>query len=234
MKIIEIRDLMKNYRHVNALNKLNLDVSSGKILGILGPNGSGKTTLLKIIANLIKEDSGEILINKERPGINSRKLVSFMPDNDILMDWMDLNDAIGFYKDFFDDFNEEKTLEMLKILDLDKNLTTNVKKLSKGMREKFNLALTFGRDAMVYILDEPIGGVDIITRDKILESIISNFNQDSTIIITTHLIGEIEGIFDEVAFINQGRIILKEDADSLRESYGKDIEGVYREIYKEL
>lgn len=233
MKIVEINNLKKTYGVTMALNNLNLEMEAGKILGILGPNGSGKSTLLKILANIINQDSGKVLIDGQVPGLNSRKIVSFMPDGDFLMDWMTLKDAIEFYRDFFQDFNGDKAQELLEFLELDSKLDLEVKDLSKGMREKFHLVLTLARDAKLYILDEPIGGVDLLTRDKILESIITNFRPGSSMIITTHLVGDIEGIFDEVAFINRGEIILKDNADDLRSRYKKDIEGVYREVFKE-
>lgn len=233
MKIVEINNLKKTYGVTMALNNLNLEMEAGKILGILGPNGSGKSTLLKILANIINQDSGKVLIDGQVPGLNSRKIVSFMPDGDFLMDWMTLKDAIEFYRDFFQDFNGDKAQELLEFLELDSKLDLEVKDLSKGMREKFHLVLTLARDAKLYILDEPIGGVDLLTRDKILESIITNFRPGSSMIITTHLVGDIEGVFDEVAFINRGEIILKDNADDLRSRYKKDIEGVYREVFKE-
>lgn len=233
MKILDISNLNKQYGVDQALNNLNLELEPGRILGILGPNGSGKSTLLKILANIIRPDSGRVLINGEEPGIKTREIVSFMPDSDYLMEWMTLKDAIEFYRDFFQDFNGDKCQELLEFLELDSRLDIQVKDLSKGMREKFHLLLTLARDAKLYILDEPIGGVDIVTRDKILESIIANFRPSTNMIISTHLVGDIEGIFDEIALIDRGQIILHDNADNLRSRYGRDIEGVYREVFKE-
>lgn len=229
--IIEIKNLYKFYGGTNAVDFLNLNIKRGHIVGLLGPNGSGKTTLMKIIADIIKPIGGEVTINGIKPSVETRKIVSYLPDEDFLMDWMSMQDAIKFFEEFFEDFDIEKFNELLKTMELDMSLDNKVKSLSKGMREKFNLSLILARKADVYILDEPIGGVDIITRDKILESIITTFSEDKTMIISTHLVLELENIMDDVAFIKEGKIILSGNCDDLRKEYGKNIEGIYREVY---
>ena len=181
--IIEIKNLYKFYGGTNAVDFLNLNIKRGHIVGLLGPNGSGKTTLMKIIADIIKPIGGEVTINGIKPSVETRKIVSYLPDEDFLMDWMSMQDAIKFFEEFFEDFDIEKFNELLKTMELDMSLDNKVKSLSKGMREKFNLSLILARKADVYILDEPIGGVDIITRDKILESIITTFSEDKTMIM---------------------------------------------------
>lgn len=230
--IVEVKKAYKFYGGTTALDFIDLDIKKGNIVGLLGPNGSGKTTLLKVIANVIHPESGEIFVDGKKVGIETRKIVSYLPDNDFLLKWMTLNDAIKFYEDFFEDFSKEKMMELLNFMELDSKLGIKVKDLSKGMREKFNLSLILARDAEVYLLDEPIGGVDIITRDNILESIINTFVEGKTIIITTHLVSELEKILDEAVFIKDGKIILQGNCDDLRMEYGTNIEGVYRQVYR--
>ncbi|KNF07917.1 ABC-type multidrug transport system, ATPase component [Gottschalkia purinilytica] len=226
--IVEIKGLSKNYIRKKALKDVNLNLEKGKILGLLGQNGSGKTTLMKIMAGLLRKSSGEILIDGHSPGIYTKSVVSYLPDRSFLYKWMKVKDAIDFYKDFFDDFDEKKMDELLDFMKLPKD--AKVTTFSKGMTEKMNLSLALSRKAKLYILDEPIGGVDPATRDKILDAIINNYTEDSSMIITTHLVTDIERVFDEVAFIKEGEIILSGDAEELRQSKGKSINDIFKEV----
>ncbi len=227
--IIEIKDLRKFYSGKEALIDFNLKVEKGKIIGILGPNGSGKTTLLKLLAGLLKETRGEILIHGHNPGVYTKSIVSFLPDRNFLYKWMKVRDALEFFRNFFPDFQIEKGREMIKFMGLNEDM--DVESLSKGMTEKLNLSLVLSRDAKVYILDEPIGGVDIVARDQILDAIINNFNPESTMIITTHLVSEMENLFDEVVFIKDGRVHSQGNADELREEHKMQIADLYKEIF---
>lgn len=227
--IIEVKDLTKKYYNTIALNNISLNIEAGKVVGILGPNGSGKTTLIKILAGLLQETKGEILIDGHRPGVYSKSVVSYLPDRNFLYDWMKIRDAFELYKDFYKDFDEGKGDELLKFMKLDKNMKIN--SLSKGMKEKLNLTLVLSRKAKVYILDEPIAGVDPVARDQILNAIINNYEKDSSMIITTHLVRDMENIFDEVVFLGEGEIILQGNAEGLREEKSIQIDDLYKEIF---
>jgi len=229
--VLEANDLCKNYGKKMALTNLNLKLEKGKILGLLGPNGSGKTTLIKIITGLLRESSGQILVSGMKPGIESKKIVSYLPDKNYIYKWMKIKDAVQLFKDFYDDFDENKINELLKFMKLDKNM--KVTSLSKGMTEKLNLSLVLSRQAELYVLDEPIAGVDPVAREKILDAIINNYTKNSSMIITTHLVKDIERIFDDVAFISYGRIIKEENAEELRIQNNKSIDEIYREIFAE-
>lgn len=230
-KVLEVNNLYKKIGNKKILNGINLRLEEGKVLGILGPNGNGKTTLLNSIAGLIKATSGEILINEEKIQYKTRNMISFLQEKSVLCSWMTINDAIEFYKNFYNDFDEKKANELLKFMNLDRKL--NVKSLSKGMLEKLNLSLTLSRNTQLYILDEPISGVDILSREKIIDAIIQNISEDSSMIITTHYVGELEGIFDKVVFLNEGKIIEGGEAETLREKYNKSIEDIYKYIFAE-
>ncbi|MDU2120986.1 MAG: ABC transporter ATP-binding protein [Clostridium celatum] len=230
-QVFMINNLFKNIGNKKIIKGLNLSLNKGKVLGILGPNGKGKTTLLNIISGMVKPTSGEVLIDGVKVSCETKKLVSFLQEKNTLSSWMTIKDAISFYKDFFDDFDEKKIKELLKFMNLDENL--KIKTLSKGMLEKLNLSLTLSRKAKLYILDEPISGVDIVSREKIIAAIIDNIGKDSSMIITTHYVGELEGVFDEVAFLDDGKIVEVNDAEVLREKYGKSIEDIYKYIFAE-
>lgn len=230
-KIIEIKGLTKSYFNKKAINNLNLDIGKGKVVGILGPNGSGKTTLIKIITGILRETQGEVLIDGNKPGVQTKAIVSYLPDRNFLYNWMDIQEAINFYKDFYKDFDENKAYELLKFMKLDRNMKINA--LSKGMTEKLNLTLVLSRNAKVYVLDEPIAGVDPVARDQILDAIIKNYNEDSTMLITTHLVRDMESIFDDVVFLKEGEIYMQGNAESLREEKKMQIDDLYKEIFGE-
>jgi ABC-2 type transport system ATP-binding protein len=228
--ILETESLSKSYFRNKALKEITLNVKPGSVLGLLGPNGSGKTTFLKIIAGILNPSSGKILIDGHIPGVYTKAIVSYLPDNEYLLKWMKVKDAIKYFKDFYKDFDEKKAYELLEFMKLD--ASSSVKNLSKGMKEKLKLTLVLSRKAKLYVLDEPLGGVDPVAREKILDSIISSFNEESSMIITTHLVNDIERIFDEVAFISEGEIVLTGNAEELRTSRNKSIDELYREVFK--
>ena len=227
--IVEINNLTKRYGNKTALNKLNLNIQNGKIIGILGQNGSGKTTLIKILAGILRQTKGEVIIDGYSPGIYTKSIVSYLPDRNFLYNWMNIQDAIDMFKDFYTDFDEGKADELLKFMKLDRDM--KVDGLSKGMKEKLNLTLVLSRKARLYILDEPIAGVDPVARDQILDAIINNYEENSTMLITTHLVRDMEKMFDEVAFISEGEIILEGNADKLREEKSMQIDDLYKEIF---
>lgn len=227
--IIEIKDLSKLYGRKKALDNINLNIEKGKVVGILGPNGSGKTTLIKILTGLLRQSGGEILIDGKEPGPYTKSIVSYLPDRNFLYNWMNIQDAIDLYKDFYRDFDEEKAYELLEFMKLDKNM--KVDSLSKGMHEKLNLTLVLSRKSKLYILDEPIAGVDPVARDQILDAIIKNYNKESTMIITTHLVRDMESIFDDVAFLRDGVLELEGSAEELREERSMQIDDLYKEIF---
>lgn len=230
MKLIEFKNLSKNYGNKKALINVNLEIERGKIYGLLGPNGSGKTTMIKIINDLLQPSSGEILINGKEPGIDSKKIISYLPERTYLNMNMKVLELISFFKDFYEDFDEEKALNLLKKLKINKQ--DKLKNMSKGTKEKVQLVMVMSRKADLYILDEPIGGVDPASRDYILDTILSNFNDGSSIIICTHLIADIEKILDQVIFINQGKIVLNEEADTIRKKKKTTIDKLFREEFK--
>lgn len=228
--IIEIKNLNMSYGKKEVLKNLNLNIDSGKIIGILGPNASGKSTLIKIINGLLKPDSGDVTIYGNKPGIETKKIISYLPERTYISDWMKVKNIISYFEDFFDDFDTEKVHHILKDFDIDIN--SKVENLSKGTKEKVQLALVMSRNAKIYVLDEPIGGVDPASRSYILKTIISNFPEDSTLLIVTHLISEIESICDEIAFLSDGNIIIHENTDNLRSEKGKSVDAIFREAFK--
>lgn len=230
MYVLECKDLSKSYGSKRALEKVNLQLGAGRIVGLLGPNGSGKTTLIKLAEGLLQASEGEILIEGKSPGTETKAKIAYLPDRDFLPEHMTVDQLIGFYADFFSDFDAERADLMLKNLGINK--THRMKKLSKGTKEKVQLILTMSRDAKVYILDEPIAGVDPAARDYILRTIISNYSPDSLVIICTHLIADIESVLDEVVFLKEGRVVLHKNADELREETGKNIDGLFREVFR--
>lgn len=230
MELIEFRNLSKNYGAKQALIDINLKIEKGKIYGLLGPNGSGKTTLIKIINDLLQPSSGEILVKGKEPGIESKKIISYLPERTYLNMNMKVSELIQFFKDFYQDFDEKKSLKLLNKLKINEN--DKLKNMSKGTKEKVQLVMVMSRKADLYILDEPIGGVDPASRDYILDTILTNFNEGSSIIICTHLIADIEKILDQVIFINQGKIVLNEDADTIRKKKKTTIDKLFREEFK--
>lgn len=230
MYVLECKNLIKSYGSKRALENVNLQLGSGRILGLLGPNGSGKTTLIKLAEGLLQPNSGEILINGMKPGPETKSQVAYLPDREYLPDYMNIEQLVNFYGDFFKDFDKERAYLMLKSLGIHEK--SKMKKLSKGNKEKVQLILTMSRDAKIYILDEPIAGVDPAARDYILRTIISNYCPDSLVIICTHLIADIESVLDEVVFLKDGRIVMHGNADEIREQKGMNIDGLFREVFR--
>lgn len=229
--ILEINNIVKKFGGKTVLNDVTLHLESGKVLGILGPNGQGKTTLLNIIAGLYKPTIGTVKVNGILVGYETKKIVAYLQEKDYLYKWMTIEEVVEFYKDFFEDFNVVKSNELLEFMKLDKK--SKVKNLSKGMLEKLGLTVTLSRKSKLYILDEPISGVDAISRDKIVDAIINNLDENASMIITTHYVGELEKLFDEVVFIGEGSIIEKGDAEDLREKYSASIDEIYRKVFAE-
>lgn len=229
MKTLEAQLVSKKYFKKQALNEIDICVEKGKIIGILGPNGSGKTTFLKLIAGLIRPSSGSIKICDSEIGYRTKELVSYLPDSEFLYPWMKIIDAKKAYAAFFHDFNENRFKELLEFMKLDESMS--VKGLSKGMKEKLALALTLSRDAKLFILDEPLNGVDPVAREQILGAIIKGFSSESSMLITSHLINEIESILDEVYFLKEGKIELYGEAESLRSEKNMTLDELYREVF---
>ena len=230
MELLECRDLSKSFDNRVILDNVNIKIERGKIVGLLGKNGQGKTTLIKLINDLLTPTSGEVLINGKKPSIESKKIISYLPERTYFDKSMKVSDIIKYFKEFYDNFNEEKALKLLDDLELDKNLC--LAKMSKGMQEKVELILVMSREADLYILDEPLGGVDPATRDYILDTILSNFKDGASVIISTHLIADIERILDEVIFIDKGKIILTGDADTIRKKEKASIDDIFRRSFK--
>ncbi|MGO1367805.1 MAG: ABC transporter ATP-binding protein [Senegalia sp. (in: firmicutes)] len=229
-QIVEMKNLTKNYMKKAALNNVNLNIEKGKIVGLLGPNGSGKTTMIKILMGILTESKGEVYISGKKPGIETKALVSYLPDRNFLYKWMKIKDSIDLFEDFYDDFDRKKAMELLNFMELSEDM--KITKLSKGMQEKLNLTLVLSRKAKLYILDEPIAGVDPVAREKILDAIIDNYNEDSSMLITTHLVHDLERIFEEVAFLKDGEIVLNGNVESLRTEKNMSIDELYREVFK--
>lgn len=230
MELLECKDLCKSFDNKVILDNVNIKIERGKIVGLLGKNGQGKTTLIKLINDLLTPTSGEVFINGKKPSIESKKIISYLPERTYFDKSMKVSDIIKYFKDFYDNFNEEKALKLLDDLELDKNL--RLAKMSKGMQEKVELILVMSREADLYILDEPLGGVDPATRDYILDTILSNFKDGASVIISTHLIADIERILDEVIFIDKGKIILTGDADTIRKKEKASIDDIFRRSFK--
>ena len=230
MKLLEIKDLNKSFDNKEILKDINLSIQSGKIIGLLGKNGVGKTTLIKLINDLLTPTSGEILIKGQKIGVETKKVISYLPERTYLNKHMKVSEVISYFEDFYDNFDSEKAKKLLKDLDLDIN--QKLTKMSKGMQEKVQLVLVMSRNADLYVLDEPLGGVDPATRDYILDTILSNFNENASVIISTHLISDIEKILDEVIFIDKGQIVLQSDADKLRTKENASIDEIFRRMFK--
>lgn len=230
MDLVNIKNLSKSYGDKTILNNINLTITNGKIVGLLGKNGAGKTTLIKLINDLLTPTEGKILINGKSVGVETKKIISYLPERTYLNKQMKVTEVLDYFSDFYDNFDKDKALKLLKDLDLDVNM--NLSKMSKGMQEKVQLVLVMSRRADLYILDEPLGGVDPATRDYILDTILSNFKEDASVIISTHLISDIERILDEVVFIDKGKIILQSEADKLRTKENASIDEVFRRMFK--
>ena len=230
MELLEIKDLSKKYDNKYALKDINLKLSGGKIVGLLGKNGAGKSTLIKLINDLLVPTSGEILIGGMRVGVETKKIISYLPERTYLNKQMKVREVINYFADFYDNFDVKRARRLLKDLDLDIN--QNLSKMSKGMQEKVQLVLVMSRNADLYILDEPLGGVDPATRDYILDTILSNFKENASVIISTHLISDIERILDEVVMIDKGKIILQSDTDELRKRESASIDEIFRRMFK--
>lgn len=228
--LVEITNLTKRYSNNLALDNISLTLMPGNIIGLLGPNGSGKTTLIKLLNGLLQPNEGQILINGMAPSAQTKKIVSYLPDTTYLDDNMKVVDALDFFKTFYEDFDMEIAMNLLK--DLNINLNIQMKKLSKGNKEKVQLILVMSRKAQLYILDEPIGGVDPAARDYILRTIINNYSPDASVLISTHLISDVESILDEVIFLNRGHIIRQGNVDDLRVEYGESIDELFRDDFR--
>ena len=228
--IIQANNLSKSFGSLQALNNVNFSLQPGRIVGLLGPNGSGKTTLLKIMNGLLEPSGGEIRIGGELPGIATKKIVSYLPERTYLNDWMKVQDIITFFNDFYEDFDPAKAHAMMDDMDIDK--TARLKTLSKGTKEKVQLILVMARAAQLYLLDEPIGGVDPAARDYILRTILNKYNPEACIMISTHLITDVEQIFDDIIFLKKGEVVLNDNVDDIRDREGKSIDMLFREVFK--
>ncbi len=228
--IIECRDLTKCYGAVQAVSHVNLTIAPGKIVGLLGPNGSGKTTLIKMANGLITWQGGELLIDGHAPGPETKSLIAYLPERTYLSNWMSVRQTLDFFGDFYEDFRRDRAEEMLARLNIP--LDMRIRAMSKGTREKVQLILVMSRQAKLYLLDEPIGGVDPATRDYILGTIIGNYDPGATVLISTHLIADVEQVLDEVVFINQGQIVLQSTVDAIREERNKSVDQLFREVFR--
>jgi len=229
-EILRCTGLTKRYGKVLALDNVNLSLTSGRIVGLLGPNGSGKTTIIKIINGLLTPDGGTVTINGNPPGPKSKAEVAYLPDNIYLNSWMTVKQSVSFFRDFYADFRPWLAYEMLEKLEIAPE--RRLKSLSKGNKEKVCLILTMSRNAKLYVLDEPIAGVDPAARDYVISTIISNYNPEATVLISTHLIADIEQVLDEVIFIQEGKILLQKTVDQIREENGKSVDELFREVFR--
>ena len=228
--ILECRGLVKFFPNCLALNNVDLTVPKGRIVGLLGPNGSGKSTLIKLANGLLTPTQGTILVDGKEPGIETKKIVSYLPERTYLTEWMTVQDMLDLFNDFYADFNIAKARDMLARLNIQTN--ARIKTMSKGTKEKVQLILVMSREAQLYLLDEPIGGVDPAARDYILNTIIANYNENATVLISTHLISDVEQILDDVIFINQGSVVLTSSVDDIREKQDKSVDALFREVFR--
>ncbi|MBR5516021.1 MAG: ABC transporter ATP-binding protein [Clostridia bacterium] len=229
-ELLYCENLSKKYGKKQALNDLNLTLYPGSIIGLLGPNGSGKTTLIKLINGLLTPTKGSILINGNPPGVDTKKIVAYLPDSIYLNRWMRVEQIVDYFKDFYEDFRVELAYEMLGKLDISPK--SKLSSLSKGNKEKVCLILVMSRNASLYVLDEPIAGVDPAARDYVISTIINNYNPEASVLISTHLITDIEQVLDEVIFLNRGNVVLHKSVDDIREEYGKSVDELFREVFK--
>ena len=230
MPILECNKLTKTYGGVTALDHIDLAIDPGRIVGLLGPNGSGKTTLIKLAAGLLQPTEGQILIDGKKPSPQTNAVLSYLPERIALSQWMKVTQVLDFFCDFYKDFDRQAAEQMLGQLHIAPDQV--LKQMSKGTKEKVQLILAMSRKAKLYLLDEPIGGVDPATRDYILHTILTNYNPDAAVVISTHLIGDVEQVLDEVVFLNRGQIALHDSCENIREQQGKSIDGLFREVFK--
>ena len=230
MALIEYRNITKQYKDLKALDNVSLDIPAGRIVGLLGPNGSGKTTLIKLTVGLLTPTSGTVTVEGNKPGPETKALVAYLPERSYMSEWMTVNSFIDYFSDFYADFDKVKAAEMLTRLGIDPRRT--LKTLSKGTKEKVQLVMVMSRQAKAYFLDEPIAGVDPAARDFILNTIIRNYSENASVIISTHLIYDIENVLDDVVFIREGKILLANSADNIREQSGKSIDMLFREVFR--
>ena len=230
MAVLECKNLTKQYGHVTALEDVSFSIEPGRIVGLLGPNGSGKTTLIKLANGLLTPTSGDILVCGMAPGKETHALVSYLPERTSIPLWMTAGQLLDFYQDFYKDFRRDAAEEMLAHLNIPPK--QRIKQMSKGTREKVQLIMVMSRAAKLYLLDEPIGGVDPATRDYILSTIIGNYNPEAAVVISTHLISDVEKVLDDVIFINQGRVMLQSSVDDIRAQQGKSVDELFREVFK--
>lgn len=227
--ILECHNLTKKYGSKVALDNISLSINSGKITGLLGPNGSGKTTLIKIASGILSASEGEVMAGGNRIGVESKKIVSYLPERPYFSPGMKVSETIKFFKDFYSDFSEDAAAEMLKSLEI--KMDARIRTLSKGNREKVQLVLVMSRKAKLYLLDEPMGGVDPAARDFILKTILMNYNEEAGVIISTHLISDVEKVLDDVIFIRNGKMILHESVDQIRSEKGKSVDALFKEVF---
>ncbi|MBQ1394848.1 MAG: ABC transporter ATP-binding protein [Lachnospiraceae bacterium] len=230
MAVVVCNNLTKRYGKKTALQNVNLNLEPGRIIGLAGPNGSGKTTMIKLMQRMLVPTEGQVLIQGKEPGPETKAVVAYLPDRDFLPDWMKVSALLGLYQSYYADFDRAAAERMIASLGIDQNQT--FKKLSKGTREKVQLILTMSRKAQVYLLDEPIAGVDPAARDYIIRTIISNYNPEAMVLISTHLIADIEAVLDEVIFLKEGRIVLHENADDLRTKVSMSVDEYFREVFR--
>ena len=228
--ILQCRNLTKVFPGKVALSGVNLSLERGRIVGLLGPNGSGKSTLIKLCNGLLTPTNGEILIDGNAPGIETKRVVSYLPERTYLNDWMTVRNLVDFFDEFYTDFSKGKAYDMLQRLEIKSD--TKLKTMSKGTKEKVQLILVMSREASLYLLDEPIGGVDPAARDYILNTIISNYSENATVLISTHLISDVEKVLDDIVFINQGSIALVSSVDEIREKNNKSVDELFREVFR--
>ena len=230
MAILECRELTKYFDSSRALDHVSLTVEPGRIVGLLGPNGSGKTTLIKLANGLLTPDGGEILIDGRAPGRETHAVVSYLPERTAIPTWMSARQLMDFYEDFYRDFRRQAAEEMLRHLDI--RPEQRIKQMSKGTREKVQLIMVMSRSAKLYLLDEPIGGVDPATRDYIIHTILTNYNENASLVISTHLIADVENVLDDVIFINKGRVLLQQSVDQIRQEKGCSVDELFREVFR--
>ena len=228
--LVSCTGLSKIYGTVRGLDNVDLTLSPGKIVGLLGPNGSGKTTLIKLLNGLLQPTEGSLAVNGMAPGPGTKTLISYLPDRDYFADWMKISDMMDIFSDFYGDFDREKALDMCRVLGLKPN--ARIKNLSKGTREKMQLMLVMSRKAKLYLLDEPIAGMDPAARDFILRTILTNYNEEGSVLISTHLISDVEQVLDEAVFLQNGRVILHKSVDDIREEHHKSVDALFREMFR--
>jgi ABC-2 type transport system ATP-binding protein len=228
--LVEITGLTKKYEGETALDDISLNIPEGRIIGLLGPNGAGKTTMMKILAGVMSDYQGRVLIDGHPVGAYTKSVVSYLPDRTYLSPWMKVGDTLDVFSDFYDDFDKAKAKEMLRHLNI--GLEKKVTKLSKGTYEKVQLVIVMSRNAKLFVLDEPLGGIDPASRDVIIDTILKNYNEKSTVLLSTHLIQDVERIFDSVVILKDCKVFLSDEVDAVREKYGKSIDELFREVFK--